>query len=577
MPYPPRIERLGNGASHLIVDGKPFLVRAGELHNSSLSSPSYMSGQWSNLKAMGLNTVLGSVSWEQIEPKEGVFDFKVLDEVIYNAHEHGLKMVLLWFGSFKNGKLRLTCKHFERFLTDHSGMSTYPPRWVRTDTQRFPRAMIQPAEGSLRMQDALSVFHDSAIDADARAFKTLMAHIKEVDVYHTVIAVQIENECGLLGDSRDRNEAANRAFAADVPIELVETLSREWDSCSPRLRANLANFTRRVGGSSSWEQTFGKGTHVDELFMAYHYAKYVDRVAAAGKSVNPLPFFTNVWLANDEDDGEEEGVKAGGGSAPGVYPSGGPVSGVLDIWQVFAPHLDFIAPDIYLMDYEAVCASYSSRQQSLFIPEQRRDEYGALRIWSAIGTYNALGASPFGIDSEVAINSPLTTHYALLGQVAPHILSARTEGRQTYGFFFDSFASGAKDPSAPRTVIFGQWELTISRAIVFGHPQAAFGLVIQLPDREFMLIGEGYQVAFKSLDPAAVHTGLATFREQEIVNEEGQLRDGKWYNGDEAVALGPNQVARMPSFNPDGGSFVIGILTSATTRIAKVEPYYLIA
>ena len=101
----PRLERLSSGHYQLVLkDGTPFLARAGELQNSSLSSSAHMNKQWANLVAQNLNTVLGSVSWEQVEPVEGHFDWAELDEVIKDARTYGLKLVLLWFGTWKNGE-----------------------------------------------------------------------------------------------------------------------------------------------------------------------------------------------------------------------------------------------------------------------------------------------------------------------------------------------------------------------------------------------------------------------------------------------------------------------------------------
>lgn len=98
----PHLRQTAN-SQQMIVDGKPFLMRAAELQNSSLSSAEFMSKQWQKLVDTNINTVLGSVTWEMIEPEEGHFDFKELDQVILGARKYGLKLVLLWFGSFKNG------------------------------------------------------------------------------------------------------------------------------------------------------------------------------------------------------------------------------------------------------------------------------------------------------------------------------------------------------------------------------------------------------------------------------------------------------------------------------------------
>lgn len=90
-------------ATQLIVDNKPFLMIAGELHNSSSSTVEYMQPIWKKLKDCHMNTVLAALTWEQFEPKEGTFDYTLVDSMIKNAEGNGLKLVLLWFGTWKNG------------------------------------------------------------------------------------------------------------------------------------------------------------------------------------------------------------------------------------------------------------------------------------------------------------------------------------------------------------------------------------------------------------------------------------------------------------------------------------------
>ena len=117
----PHLQRQGD-ATQLVVDGKPFLVLGGELNNSSASSLEYMKPLWPRIVATHLNTVLATVTWELIEPQEGKFDFKLVDGLLQQARENNLHLVILWFGSWKNGK------------------STYQPLWVKNDQARFPLA-----------------------------------------------------------------------------------------------------------------------------------------------------------------------------------------------------------------------------------------------------------------------------------------------------------------------------------------------------------------------------------------------------------------------------------------------------
>jgi len=398
-----------------------------------------------------------------------------------------------------------------------------------------------------------------------------MDHLRQTDKKQTVIMMQVENECGLLGDSRDRSDAATLAFEATVPSDLIDWLEEKPSNLSPAFEAAISSYRGKTSGS--WSETFGRDPKADELFMAYHYAKYLETVAAAGKGVYPIPLFTNAWLANDEGDTEE--VKAGGGNMPGVYPSGGPIPAVLDLWQFLAPSLDFISPDIYLMDYDMTCTSYSLGLQPLFIPEQRRDDNGALRIWSAIGTHNAIGVSPFGIDSLKSDECTFTSHYALLASITPHLLAARSEGRQICGFYFDESSSGFVKGSPKREFTFGNWKLDVSSALVFGKIKPAYGMVIELEDETFLLVGEGYQVSFESNKAGVVWNGLSVFREQEIEGPNGELKDGRWLNGDETVSRNGHTAARMPSHDPDYGDAFIAILIPARTRIAKAKPYAL--
>src|SRR5262249_29873875 len=115
----PHLEKRGD-ATQLIIDGKPFLVLGGELHNSSSSSIEYMKPVWPRLAAMHLNTVLLPVAWETIEPEEGKFDFRCVDGLLEGARANNLKLVFLWFGAWKNT------------------YSSYVPAWVKINTERFP-------------------------------------------------------------------------------------------------------------------------------------------------------------------------------------------------------------------------------------------------------------------------------------------------------------------------------------------------------------------------------------------------------------------------------------------------------
>ena len=455
------------------------------------------------------------------------------------------------------------------------GKSTYAPRWVKTDSVRFPRMMLPSETSAARTADVLSIIHDETAKSDSAAFKALMQHLRQFDGDHsTVLMVQVENEVGLLGSSRDVSPDAEARFRAPVPAALIEMIKDRWPYLHETFKKNLHFFRQELQllrtGSAAWTEVFGASKATDELFMAYHYALYVEKVASAGKEEYPLPMFTNVWQNYAGEDADKtQPIVVGGGGQPGDYPSGGGVVNVLDVWHHFAPSLDFIAPDLYLNDYNAVCAKYRHGGQPLFIPEQRRDEYGARRIWSAYATHHALGGSPFAIDSVDPEQNPWRRHFALLGQVTTQLLKARESDQDTFGFWFDEIADGGKE-SDSHHVRMGTWDVTIERSFVFGKPGAGFGLIIRIEDCKFLLVGEGFQARFASTRAGSSFTGFLSFVEKVHDSQTGELVIGRTLNGDETRS---GSLAIMPNQRPDLGTFPICITIPARSGIAEIEVY----
>ena len=240
----PHLEKQGT-AYQLIVDDKPFLIIGGELVNSSASSLSYMKDIWPTLLKLNLNTVLIPVYWELIEPVEDEFDFSLVDSLIYQARRNDLKVVFLWFGTWKNS------------------MSCYAPKWVKTDQERFSRARDDKGNAL----EILSAFSDNNLQADLKSFRRLMKHIEEIDEdYHTVIMVQVENEIGMIPTARDYCNEANIAFRQDVPQDFLDYLEDNKDNLTKEMRNLWAGKNYRKEGS--WEEIFGKSKATDELFMA---------------------------------------------------------------------------------------------------------------------------------------------------------------------------------------------------------------------------------------------------------------------------------------------------------------------
>lgn len=471
----------------LFVDGKPYLALGGELHNSSASIPDYMLPIWEKLNAMHVRTVIGTVSWEDFEPREGSFDYTSIDAQIAQARKYDMRLVLIWFGAFKNAS------------------STYAPHWVRANPGRFPRAV---ANGNFREaftypgampRPVVSVFSPELMKSDRAAFTALMKHLAQADPDHRVIMVQVNNETGMLHDSRDRSPLANAAWAQAVPSELVDYLRAHQGALRPEMDAVWARQGRRTSGT--WAQVFGTDWQAEEVFMAWHFASYMETLAAAGKKALPLPMYTNAWLGPQESQ-----------PVAGQYPSGGPGKRVIDIWKAAAPSLTMLAPDIYLPDAKAPMADYARRDNPLFIPEA---QFRTGSLFWALGHHAALGFSVFGIE-DGRIDSQLAQAYGLLAHMDGMITRAQAESR---------IAGILIDDGKPVDIKLGGYKITFRETqnllkqmmldVGLQAPTAPplppsetdigvptpgdsrpFGLVIYEGGNSFVILGKGFTVDF---------------------------------------------------------------------------------
>ena len=511
----------------LLVDGKPYLALGGELHNSSASSPTYMAPIWDKLQAMHVRTVIGTASWEDCEPIEGQFDFSAVDEQIQEARKRDMRIVLIWFGAFKNAS------------------STYAPGWVRANAKRFPRAV---AEGQLKEaftysgampKPVLSVFSPELMEADQSAFVALMKHLAQIDRDHRVVMVQVNNETGMLGDSRDRSALADAAWKQPVPQPLLRYLASHRTALKPELASMWARQGNRSYGS--WAEVFGNSEQADEVFMAWHFGRYMEALASAGKRALALPMYTNGWLGPQD-----------GQPTAGHFPSGGPARRVLDVWRAAAPSLDLLAPDIYVPGAKAAMADYHYAGNPLFVPEA---QFRAGDMFWALGHHAAIGYSVFGIE-DGRLDGQLAQAFALLGPMNDVITKAQAEGRISGILLEDGHQAEIK--LGKYTITVRETAVVLKQMLLDAGLQAPptppplpsetegpssrpipgdsrpFGLVIDQGDGNFLVVGKGFNVDF------GIGSKLAEFdRVEEGRFEADAWKVGRIINGDERLNIIP--------------------------------------
>lgn len=461
--------KIENGVTRLYVDGKPFVMLAGELHNSTSSSEAYFAPLFSELKKLNLNTLIVSVAWEQFEPKEGSYNFKQIDALIKHADINNIKLVVIWFASWKNGK------------------STYIPMWVKEDQKRFMR--VKAEDGGFARgkggsySEFISTFCPNTLEADAKAFEVLMQHIKEVDKNRTVIMMQVQNEVGLFQDM-DYCKASLKAYNSDVPKQLLDYL--------------------KINKKGNWVDVFGDSPLTKEKFMAWNYAKYMNSIAERGKKIYNIPMFVNAWVRQNEEE------------LPGEYPCGGPVDRVIDIYKAAAPAIDFISPDIYLPNFKETVKKYHRSDNPIFVPEARIKPEN---LFYTITELDALGFAPFGIEDGIGDYVYGKTN-EVLKQLMPTIIENHGSSKMV-GFAKNNDKKG-------ETFVINNTSIKVQ---FLKKSEPSFGVIIECSKNNYIVAGMNFSVEFDSTKDSEI-TFIGQVVEGEY-SEMGDWIEGRMLNGDE--------------------------------------------
>jgi hypothetical protein len=510
----PKLQKKGN-KTQLFVNGNPFLIRGGELGNSSATSLESMEPIWSKLTDMNLNTVLTPIYWELIEKEEGKFDFALVDDLILRARKENLKLVFLWFGSWKNS------------------MSSHAPAWVKLNQKKYPRIK----DDKNKSHEILTPFSENNLEADLKAFKKLMSHIKDFDKKEqTVIMIQVENEIGMLPTARDYNPLANDAFKKEVPKDLVQYMQKNKEQLVPEFLELWKNNGFKTSGN--WEAIFGKGLQTDEIFMAWFFAKFTNTIAKAGKDNYEIPMFVNSALNTP-------------GKKPGEYPSAGPLPHLMDVWKAAGKTIDFLAPDFYNPSFKQWNDLFTRQGDPLFIPEHKFDATAPFKGLYAIGHYEAIGFSPFSIESvDVAKNEPLGKIYDLVKQLTPVIEQYKGLGKID-GVLLDK-------ENTTQVITLGNYEFMFKHDYTLNWSEGAkeevwpmvSAIIIEIAPDEFYVTGSGIVVTFQPLKNKEANAGI-------LKVDQGRFDNNVWktirhFNGDQThqgrhlrIAVGDYEIQKL--------------------------------
>lgn len=521
-------------------NGNPFLVTGVQAHNSSTGTP-LIKKAIQVVREYGGNCLEAPVYWYRLEPEMDHYDMSLVKGLIDEVREAGLKLIILWFGTSKNGH------------------PNYVPEYIKRDSKTY-----HIAKGSDGAPVAsLSPHCTATLERDEKAFGKLMEFLKDYDdKTRTVLAVQIENEMGYANTDMDYSQEAKEAYLQEIP-ECLKGIVLEGSGTE-----DLGNEA-----SSPWRKQFGRYAH--EAFSAWYHAKYIGQIAQTGKNIYDLPMLTNVMVG--ENGYEEAGL---------CYNAGAAVGRMLDIWKAGAPALDFIGPDIYNQnrrEYTRICKRYDRPDNPLFIPESPLfGEANAMNALLTAADFGAIGICCFGaehaLDAEGKLKDScrdMAITMRTIANMAPFLIRYRKKG--------NVYAVAEEEFETSRYIKLKNYHV-IAHFIHTSHPHLGYtqettdwmgkdktqirgrAILVQTGEYEFFAGGAGVSFDFIKR-PAAddensyIHMASRQAGQLNFLSvEEGHFEDGKWIvdfirNGDEtnfSHYVLDGQVIRI-RLNPDTG------------------------
>jgi hypothetical protein len=250
-PAPVRIARI-NGVPTLKIDGGPFLLVGAQCDVwRGVRQDEKTAAFFDGYQAMNATAVSVDVPWSKIELAKDRYDFQFLDWFIQQARQRGLKLVVDLFDSNVCGKIR---------EGEPAGAGPcYTPAYLLDAPADYQR-MVLPGPWKYNPGGPPMCPNDPrTLDRERRLCVQVAMHLKQTDLDHTVIMLQIDNEF----------------------------YYNQWLDAPPagteiRCHCQFCEAKWRAGG---WKDS--------EDFMFHSFASYVRELTDAITAVDPLPLYLN--------------------------------------------------------------------------------------------------------------------------------------------------------------------------------------------------------------------------------------------------------------------------------------------